>query len=252
MNTDKIKDMYRDTEDARKGTYGLILAIWGRDKAGKTHFALTAPPPIFYHDMNFGIHRVLKGKDRHGKKKFGKKELYVKRYKPISLEVDASTADYYLMDFFQAMGSVVEDTSIKRGTVVLDTGNELWTWIQKSKLDEVRARRTKDGKSIYPFDYGEPNLYFTQIINMIKSSGLNLIIVNSAKQLYDGSGNALNQWDMQTNPKVPGAVDGVLFIEHDANRPEDRQITIELNGIKSENEGKTIRNPTFDMVKQYF
>ena len=37
----------------------LIVSVEGLEKRGKTHFAMTAPPPIAYFDMDIGAEGVV-------------------------------------------------------------------------------------------------------------------------------------------------------------------------------------------------
>lgn len=228
---------------------GLSLAVWGKDKAGKSHFAATSHivGHVFYHDIDLGFHRVAS----KFKKTKGNNEIYVARYGPKAIDLKAEHCQQSMDEFIDNIQCVIQDKSIRDGTVVIDNANTLWMWVQKIKLDELKSKRAERGKSLYGFDYADANLFYMNIINTIKSSGLNLILVNNAKQLYDGSGKALNMWEMQSNPKVPGAVDGVIFISHDI-RTGDRHAKIELNGINTENTDKDVLRPTFAKVREFF
>ena len=44
--------------DAEETSQRLLVSVWGQEKTGKTSFALTFPPPIYFFDFDLGAEAV--------------------------------------------------------------------------------------------------------------------------------------------------------------------------------------------------
>lgn len=174
-----------DPADAAKR---LVLSLWGDAKEGKTHFSLTAPPPIWYINLDFGVDELLH--------KFP--GLDVRRADLEMTEAtDASTYKKLLANFHK---DYVEALTMG-GTVVVDTATQLWQVVQKVKLDAVIEERTEafyakhkkmpePGEiKLFPFDYADANTYMGGLLRRAaQQRKTNVIFINRAKEDWSSQG----------------------------------------------------------------
>lgn len=152
-------------------THRLIVAVSGREKHGKTHFALTAPGPIAYQDLDIGTEGVIEKFVKSGKviyhKEYGYTELKDRgvnnkeQFKPIW--------DKFKEDYIAIMDSKVR-------TVVMDTASEVWELLRMAafgKLDHVM-----------PHHYGPVNAEYRSLLRMAYVSNKNLILLHKVKPQY--------------------------------------------------------------------
>ena len=104
----------------------LIASVSGKEKHGKTSFALSAPGPIIYFNLDFGQEGVI---DKYS----GDKDIYEKEYKFTRLE----TADRYVTlwtgfvtDFRAALQS-------KARTIIIDTATEAWELVRLARFGKL-------------------------------------------------------------------------------------------------------------------
>jgi hypothetical protein len=109
----KTEDIWLTPDKLQKKT-GLKVLVWGEPETGKTHFALTFPPPIYVIDTEFGTAPLLP--------KFKGKEVYV--FPACQLDADVK------VDPVQSIEAVEEAISklgrLDKGTIVLDSATDLW------------------------------------------------------------------------------------------------------------------------------
>lgn len=143
----------------------LIISIEGPEKSGKTHFALTAPPPIALIDFDTGLEGVIH--------KFHNKEVYVSEYRlGLSLTPDAylPTWEKVKKDYGMALSS----KSIR--TIIVDTATELW--------ELCRLRHFGKLDKIMPHHYSAPNAEYRELIRVAYNSNKNVILLHKVKSEY--------------------------------------------------------------------
>ena len=211
----------------------LIVAVWGPPKTGKTTFALTAPGPIYFHNFDWGL--------EHHLGKLADKKVYVASYLSVGPELTADEAKDMLKAFERDYAAALK---AGEGTIVIDTATQLWQITSKVFLEDIKAKR-RDG-NIYPFDYANANAYFQNLINQVKNTKMNMVLIQRAKAKYNASGNDTGEMDMQGNNQVGYLAQVVLAL-----RKEEGQhrgiITDCWNSTALE--GVDLANPTFDGLK---
>lgn len=142
----------------------MIVRIGALEKQGKSTWALTAPPPIAYFDLNNraehvlnhfvgrGIHRYSYGKFRANKQD----------------EWQAIWAKFQ-KDFDEAL--LCKEVR----TLIVDTDNDLW---------EVRRLAQWGRESSIPDQYGALNKEFRNLYEALQSTDKNLVIVSEKRKRY--------------------------------------------------------------------
>src|SRR4030042_1922186 len=103
----------------------LILSVMGREKSGKTHFALTAPAPIVMFGIDMGCEHVVKKFLNDGKVILDSPEIEVPNasdYKDLDKLCQVASDEW--KKFLSAFELVLRNPEVR--TIVLDTATELW------------------------------------------------------------------------------------------------------------------------------
>ena len=147
-------------------TKRMVVRVSGRDGVGKTRFALTAPGPIAYFDMDRGAEGVVE-------QFAGEKDIHVASYydRPIITESDMEARwEVFNLDWATA----IADPGIR--TIVWDTDNAAWEWMRMAmyfKADQIP-----------PNKYGPLNRGFKAIIDMIYDTDKNMVFITHDKKCY--------------------------------------------------------------------
>jgi hypothetical protein len=217
----------------------LIVSVWGLEKVGKTHFALTFPEPIYFFNFDLGIEELLP--------KFKAKEIFVSTYAPntidlIPYEEAKRLFDQFCIDYQEAL-------SRNEGTIVIDTGTQLWQLVQKIMLENIKKKRESKGQQIYAFDYADANVVFQNILNAVKKTDMNLVIIHRAREIYNAQGNRTGRFESHENNAVSYLVQLVIRLERSEN---GRNGVIESCRFDPELENNSIPNITFEDLRKLF
>lgn len=144
----------------------LLVRISGLEKMGKTHWALTAPSPIAFFDIDRSaediVWKFLSEKDIYHKEYRGSREGDDEAYKAAWT---AFKRDYY---------AALDAPGIR--TIIVDTETELWEMARLAefgKLSKVLSR-----------EYGPVNKEFREVIDAAQSSEKNLVMISRLKKQY--------------------------------------------------------------------
>lgn len=210
----------------------IVIGVWGNQKKGKTHFALTAPEPIFLFDFDHGIEGVAD--------KFDKEIYQAVYYVP---EEPSYNQQRNILDKFKSEYHATRREE-SEGTIVLDSFTQIWNLISAVKIEEVKETRKK--KEIYPFDYGDANDMAEGFVDKIYDCGLNLVVTERAKKSYDNSGN----WTGSYEPRGYKGIPYLMQVFGRVQKEGDRRVyTITDCRFDDTLEGQNIYDPTVEKVK---
>lgn len=214
----------------------LIVGVWGPPKTGKTHFATSAPGPIYYHNFDWGLEHHLKRLKKEGK------ELFVANYLTERPDMGAAEAQEMLRAFERDYAAALKAGT---GTIVIDTSTQLWQLTSKVFLEQIKTKR-RDGQ-VYPFDYADANAYFQNLINQVKKTKMNMILIQRAQPKYDKSGQDTGDVKQQGNNQVPYLVQVQLRLSKGPNAAHKG--TVEECWDHPSLEGVELKEPSFDTLK---
>lgn len=151
----------------------LILLLCGREKQGKTHFALTAPDPIAYINFDVGEEGVIQKA-----KAMGKTIFHQKFRRPMTFDhsgsASATGAQEEWIRFSKTWYKLIEVPGLR--TIILDTeteANELIRLARLGKLSQVK-----------PHHYGPVNAEYDSLLKSAYDSGLNVVLIDKMKKEY--------------------------------------------------------------------
>ena len=162
----KMEGLVGFEEASDKEIFRLVMSIEGVEKAGKTHFALTAPGPIGLIDMDTGLEGVVS--------KFVKdKKIYVANFN----YRDATSPDEWKAmwgKMKQALMDILVSKLIR--TAIVDTASEMWELARMAafgKLSQVKGHH-----------YAPVNAEFRDLLHKGLDSDKNLILIHRQKKEY--------------------------------------------------------------------
>ncbi len=176
----------------------IIAAVYGAEKTGKTHFALTAPAPIVFLSIDFGDEGVIQRFT--GTKKIYKKEYTIPaghKKSPDRLMEEATPVwEALKSDFLYALENA--------RTVILDTETEAWELCRLARFGKL--------ESVKPHNYTAVNREYKEaFIKAAYENKANVIFIQRLKKLFiddkftgifEQAGFASLPFDVQVNIKT--------------------------------------------------
>jgi len=206
------------TAEVKPRTASIVLNIAGVEGTGKTHWALTAPKPLFYQSTDFGDDGVIqKAEGQIIRPTKGDYKLAIPHEFRAFVdreETDAARktregrlANYVHDNFYRPFHDDYA-AAIKAGvrTVVWDTALEVWELVRLSVYGRAATNRD-DLKT-------EANSKMKELIRLANVNNVNLVMINRLKPKWEsyfdqGGGVKWRQsaeWEMQGYDKSPELV----------------------------------------------
>ena len=145
----------------------LIVSVSGKPKTGKTFFALTAPDPIFFINIDIGTEGVLEKFQADGKR------IYVY---DVRVPKTAPSKDIYVPMWGNLKNIFEKVFKVGAGTVITDTGTEAYELARLAKFGKLTQ--------VMPQHYGEVNNEFREVLRLAYDSPMNAIFVHKMKPVY--------------------------------------------------------------------
>lgn len=215
----------------------LLLNVWGPPKSGKTTLALTFPEPIYYFNFDLGLEQHIA--------RIAGKQIFVSHYDaPMSAPFRELEK---LAEEVNADMSIAGKATMRGGTIVIDTGDDLWALYSRIALEEEAAK--KGGKPLR-FTYGAANNWFKDVVDTVKRAGYgNLVVIDREKDEFDSGGK-------ETGRKLRKGWKGIEYGTLMTVRLTARQVNgqtqhyglIERNAYTDALNGMEVENPTFDTI----
>ncbi len=198
-----------------KAKRGLKIGIYGNFGTGKTHFALTAPEPIFIIDTEMGaapLAHVFEGKD----------------VRILDVAEEDGTKSY--QKIVEAVEYISKQEKI--GTIILDSITDLWEFSQEyAKVNIFKIK--PEQRLAQQWDWGVINkCYMKVLMNLLKIES-NLIVTAREAEIYAGAGQPTSQVKPKWQKTTGHWVDLVLY-----------------NTKKIDKTGKTIFTTTIEKCRQ--
>lgn len=141
----------------------LIASVAGREKTGKTHLALTAPPPIIFFDVDIGTEGVVERFAIEGKEIW----LYTIRVPKEDKQ------DLWKAMWEDAKAKLKKSYGIGKGTVVMDTGGEMYELCRLARFGKLTQ--------VLPHNYVETNNEWREVMRWAYESPMNTIFIHKMK-----------------------------------------------------------------------
>jgi hypothetical protein len=175
----------------------LKIGIWGPPEAGKTHFIMTCPPPVYIIDTEFGsppLAKKFKGKDI--------RVIEVFREKP-----DGTVDPLESLKLVEQAIEEIKDCH--EGTIAIDSGSDLWDWCEAY----MRSQASSLGRELQQFDWRYANDKWKEIIMKCISRDMVFVLTAQPKERYLGPGMPSGIEVADWMKKTPFALDVVIRME---------------------------------------
>jgi len=177
----------------------IIVSISGQPKTGKSHLALSFPPPIRVFNFDIGIEPVLK--------KYPDKDIRVTSY-PIPI-VDSVKATGFGKEiskiwnqFTDDLKAASEDTEIK--TIIIDT------WTAVYELARIARAAELGQENLLQFQYGDVYARLRAMIQYPRIAGQNLVLTTYLRDRYVNEANT-GELELDGWKRTESEVDVVLW-----------------------------------------
>jgi len=176
---------------------GMKVGVYGAPEVGKTHFACSFPEPIYVVDTEFGCYPVARKFD---------KEIHIAEVLVINEETDevdvAATLDR-VEDVIRSLKDV------KEGTIVIDSGTDIWQWIG-AWLEDTAVLRSKQTGKMLQLEWARGNERYRKLLLPLLSKPVHFVITAHHRMIYDASGRPLGIYEPAWQKQTPYWVDLVV------------------------------------------
>lgn len=155
---------FDDTIQERKRR--LIISSGGREKTGKSHFALSGPSPIVYLNVDIGTEGVVEKFQDAGKQVL----IYDVRVPRESKQ------DVYVPLWGDLKTRIVKAYSLGQGTVVWDTATEAYELARLSRFGKLTQ--------VMPHNYTEVNNEWRELLRTAYDSTMNTVFIHKMKPVW--------------------------------------------------------------------
>ena len=205
---DEVKELPKREDFFKRGkdlvhTQGLKIMVWGPPSVGKSHFALSAPPPIFVLDTEFGSAPLL----RH----FPEKEIYIYEAAVLDEESDEPDAEKSLRQIEIAISTLRD---VETGTIVIDSGTDIWSWMGGWVEQEARKRgKMTSADTPQRLEWGRANLRWRQLILRLMAKPVHFVITAQMTEEYDSKGQALGSYKPRIQKQTEHMCDIIIRLQ---------------------------------------
>lgn len=186
----------------------LVLCVYGPQKTGKDHFALTAPEPIFHQGIDpAGLEGVVE--------KFQKQKLIYRNPTDYYVDIDdddasspdkmAAAADrvwrQFVTDFQFALDKTdPKNNNGKAGTIIWSAESDAWELIRLARFGELAPKTGRDRGNVW----GPVNAEYRRLLREPMTRGINFILIDKTKDEYAN--------DKKTGAKIRSGFSDVPFM----------------------------------------
>lgn len=154
------------SDDIMAAPRRIIVSSSGREKTGKTHFALTGPEPIIYLNIDIGAEGVVNKFQEAGKQVL----VYDIRVPK------TATQDVYVPLYADLKQKVSKVYSLHAGTVIWDTSSEAFELARLAKFGKLTQ--------VMPHNYTEVNNEWRELLRVAYDSPMNTVFIHKMKPKY--------------------------------------------------------------------
>jgi len=163
---------------------GLKVGVFGPTGIGKTDFALRETPrPVFVIDTEFGARLVAEEMS-------DKEKIYIMEALRLSEEtydVDPIGSLEDVENALQAILKFISENREIRGTVVIDSATDIWTWLGIWLDEEAATKFTKTGQMLRT-EWGHANKRYMRMIWRLLRTKWHVIMTGKEQEVYSSKG----------------------------------------------------------------
>lgn len=186
-----------------KLTRKACLSVEGREKRGKTHFALTAPGPIIYINLDEGLDRV------QPEIKFPTLDLRVVNVPSFSRDGHPDKVAEEALKVWENLKQIHMSALDAARTVVYDSFTEVWELARLARFGKLQ--------SVQWFHFGPVNREFHDFIREYNRHDANLILIHKVMAEKDENGSKNGNYERKGFTHIGFDVDDFIRVDRDDN-----------------------------------
>jgi len=186
-----------------KLTRKACISVEGREKRGKTHFALTAPGPIVYFNLDEGLDRVQPDV------KFPDLDLRVVNIPSFSRDGHPDRVADEALKVWESLKEMHINALESARTVIYDTFTEVWELARLARFGKLQQ--------VQWFHFGPINREFHDFIREFSKHDANLILLHKVMAEKDGNGTPTGGLDRKGFSHIGFDVDDFFRVDRDEN-----------------------------------
>lgn len=181
----------------------LRMAIFGRAKIGKTHFALTAANtgPVWIIDTEGAVNINIMSVPPELRSRIHVADILCFSDKK-NRKVDLVASLDALRDAIDKLTDYIKDNPGEIGTIVVDSATDMWDWMS-IWLEEEGATNFSTGGKMLRTEWGKANKKYAELMYMLLGSGWNIILTFRAREAVNSKGESLGfdnaRWQKNTD-----------------------------------------------------
>lgn len=235
----------------------FVTLLYGDSGSGKTYTAMTFPEPLTIIDTE---NRAINTTDNFKDKEINIvcpmkiKDIIKKNERPLDEHATIEELKNFMVDYV----NYIKENDIKKGTIVIDSVSDLWTWIQMWGVYELSKKINKDGSSkADPFtlhvknqlDWRLMNTAHYDIVNILRSlifRGIHVVFTAREEKIPEHvKENATNKDRIRSQKDIPFLADTIWRL----GNANGKHIAICEKLIGKEHNRNVIENLTFEKIK---
>lgn len=160
--------------------YSLAVATQAPEKRGKTHWAMTAPPPIAVIASDTGTENIVQKFMREGKDI----ALYPYRVSPVGRSKGEYEKEYLKLE--RAIEAVLKFNNFR--SLVVDTATEYWEMLRLARFGKLTQ--------VMPHHYGPVNDEMKSMVKaVVDKPGLNSVWIHKLRKTYATNKEGKDAWN---------------------------------------------------------
>jgi hypothetical protein len=181
----------------------LRMAVYGRAKIGKTHFALTAAQtgPVWIIDTEGAVNINIMSVPKELRSRIHVADILCFSDKK-NRKVDLVASLDALRDAIDKLTDYIKDHPEELGTIVVDSATDMWDWMS-IWLEEEGATSFSAGGKMLRTEWGKANKKYAELMYMLLGSGWNIILTFRAREAVNSKGESLGfdnaRWQKNTD-----------------------------------------------------
>jgi hypothetical protein len=228
-----------------KALKGLRIAAWGGPGSGKSNLSLTMPKPIRAINTDFGMYPLLEQKEFAKWLTPNVPEDMIEIFEAGAMDEFTKEPDPLasLVAIEEALTSLA---GMESGTIVLDSGSDVWQFISHWLEEVAHFRSAKTGDK-YQFEWGKANARYRLLMMRIVSKPVNLVITGQSSVMYR-DGNPTDEMKADWQKKTPYWAD----LELEMQRRTDKVFQAKVRKCRlGANKTDLIVDPTYDNIVKW-
>jgi len=241
---------------------GVKLFVWGGYGVGKTFLALSFPPPVRVISTEFGVAQLL---HHFPDKDIGIMEC-TEPYTEAPIKARTGKADDQPLPFDPTVSlRKVEKASLalknmEGGTIVLDSGTDLWSWLGQWIELTAEKQYSKTG-GMMRTEWSKANARYRTILMRLLSRPTHFVMTGRSQQVYDGQGNQTAMEKFAAQKETPYFADIIVHLSKKPRQNVDvstgkvtgsvlQRIGIIEKCRFGDTNNMAVTDPTYDSLKE--